>query len=222
MSKNIKTTVPQINPNSEWAGILRDVTDIRIPNIAWTDSILPARSLVYRALEELAPSDIHVVIVGQDPYPTKGKAIGRAFAVPYHWPKINSSLENILKEIERTEGARPKDLTFQRWVDQGVLLLNTRLTVEEGRPMSHSGLGWEKVTAAVLRHLDGLENPPIVLAWGREARLMAKANSGHSVVLESSHPCKFSAHRGFKGCGHFSKVNELLIKRGGRAINWVE
>lgn len=225
MKTNSKPTLLTINPSNPWYEVLKDewsaVYYKGLVQLSDKTTTIPPRPLVFRALEEILPQDVRVVILGQDPYPSKNKAIGRAFAVPYHWPKINSSLENILKEIERTEGRRPKDLTFQKWVDQGVLLLNTRLTVEEEKPMSHAGMGWEILTGKVLEHLDSLPNPPIVLAWGREARLHAKKHMKKSIILETSHPCKFSAHLGFSGCGHFRKVNEILRAKGLEEIRWI-
>jgi uracil-DNA glycosylase len=180
-------------------------------------NIWPAYPLALRAFQ-LRPCDIRVVILGQDPYPQPGKATGLAFSIPSGWPKINSSIKNIIDEVYRDTG-QLIDPTLESWHAQGVFLINTRLTVESNKPMSHAGIGWEPLIKDVLIYLDSLDQPIIFLAWGREAQKMLKDIARHP-VLKTSHPCKFSAHRGFKGCGHFSAVNKYLLERGSVPIQW--
>lgn len=181
--------------------------------------VLPDYGNIFRALNELDPQDVRVVILGQDPYPTFGKAIGRSFGVPKDYYKINSSLLNILNEVATDIGSPVKDITFERWAQQGVLMLNTRLTVVEGAPMSHANIGWEMFIDAVLGVLNESYRPGVVMLWGTEAKkLRKKLSAWHA--LETSHPCKFSAHRGFIGCKHFSKCNRELKRRKLSTIQW--
>lgn len=191
----------------------------RIYNDMAKSRVLPDFGNVFRALNELDPENIRVIILGQDPYPTFGKAIGRSFGVPKDYHKINSSLLNILNEVSSDIGKPVKDISFQQWAKQGVLMLNTRLTVVEGQPMSHAGIGWETFIDCVLDVLNNVYRPGVVMLWGTEAKkLRKKLSAWHA--LETSHPCKFSAHRGFIGCKHFSKTNKELVKRGLKPIEW--
>lgn len=194
-----------------WSRICKDSAKHRV---------LPAFPHVFRALDEVDLDNVKVVILGQDPYPTAGKAIGRSFGVPKDYPKINSSLENILKEVESDTGAPVQDISFEAWAKQGVLMLNTRLTVIEGKPMSHSDIGWEPFMDEVMKLLNAVKRPGVVMLWGAEARKYADALDRWS-ILETSHPCKFSAHRGFIGCGHFKKANAILRKIGLPEIDWI-
>lgn len=183
------------------------------------DRVLPSEDLIFRAFELTKFDDVKVVILGQDPYPTRDKAIGLSFGVPVGWPTINSSLKNIINETTSCFGRASADLSMESWARQGVLMLNTRLTVLEGKPMSHAGIGWEKFTKRVLQELSD-SNPSIIyMLWGREAQKAARHVKG--IKLETSHPCKFSAHRGFKGCRHFSRANAELLALGESAIDWV-
>ncbi len=183
------------------------------------DQVLPPEDLIFRAFELTEFKDVKVVILGQDPYPLRGKATGLSFGVPNGWPKINSSLENVLNEVRASYSLNPIDLSMESWARQGVLMLNTRLTVLEGKPMSHAGIGWEKFTKRVLQELSD-SNPNIIyMLWGREAQKAARHVKG--IKLETSHPCKFSGHRGFQGCAHFSRANAQLLALGESAIDWV-
>ncbi|CAK9006652.1 unnamed protein product [Durusdinium trenchii] len=160
---------------------------------------------------------VRVVIVGQDPYHGFGQANGLAFSVPSRIG-IPPSLANMLKEA----GAWPAfhgDLTS--WAQQGVLLLNTVLTVAEGQPMSHKSLGWERLTDAAIRAVNREREDVIFLLWGKEAQAKARlVDEGRHVVLTAGHPSPLSYERYFKGCGHFHKVNELLSSRGEPQITW--
>jgi uracil-DNA glycosylase len=216
------------SPNSPWHDALKaEYTKQyyirlwkRIYKDAANHTVLPNFGDVFRALNETDPNTVRVVILGQDPYPTQGKAIGRSFGVPADWPKINSSLANILNEVHADIGKPVKDITFGEWAKQGVLMLNTRLTVVAGKPMSHDGIGWEPFIQAVLEVLNDVRKPGVAMLWGGEAKKLGKHLKRWS-KLETSHPCKFSAHAGFIGCEHFSQCNEILRGRGIKQINWV-
>lgn len=160
-------------------------------------------------------SDVRVVILGQDPYHTPGRAVGRAFAVT--GPKLQPSLRNIFAEVERCCGKKPQDPTLEGWQSQGVLLLNVCLTVCHHRPGSHEGRGWERFTDRVLEILDARPGPLVFLLWGSKAQKKGERVTHHP-VLRTAHPAY--AHQGFKGCGHFAKANELLRGAGAAAIDW--
>ena len=159
--------------------------------------------------------DVRAVIIGQDPYATPGRAVGRAFALT--GPKLQPSLRNIFKEVERSFGARPQDPTLEGWQSQGVLLLNVCLTVCLHKSGSHEGRGWERFTDRALQLLDERSGPLVFLLWGAKARAKAALVMRHP-VLETAHPAY--AHQGFDGCGHFTKTNELLTADGAKPIDW--
>lgn len=159
--------------------------------------------------------DVRAVILGQDPYATPGRAVGRAFALT--GPKLQPSLRNIFKEVERSCGARPQDPTLEGWQSQGVLLLNVCLTVCHHQSGSHEGRGWERFTDRALEVLDARSGPLVFLLWGSKARAKSALVMRHP-VLETAHPAY--AHQGFDGCGHFTKANELLTAAGAAPIDW--
>jgi len=180
---------------------------------------------VFHALELTAPQDTRVVILGQDPYHGAGQAHGLAFSVrPGH--KLPPSLRNMLKEVEADTGAPSQcqgDLTA--WARQGVLLLNTSLTVEDGQPQSHAGRGWEALTDALLSRVAQEAEPVIFLLWGTTAQRKRDLIDRPHRVLTASHPSPLSALRGpqpFIGCRHFSQVNRLLaeLRPGTAPIRW--
>jgi uracil-DNA glycosylase len=181
---------------------------------------------VFRALELTPPGEVRVVILGQDPYHGAGQAQGLAFSVA-DGLKLPPSLRNMLKEVESDIGLPSQcrgDLSA--WARQGVLLLNTSLTVEEGQPQSHAGRGWEALTDALLAHVAALPRPVIFLLWGASAqRKRALLEGGPHRVLTANHPSPLSALRPpepFIGCRHFSAVNTLLaeIRPGTPPIRW--
>lgn len=183
--------------------------------------VYPAEGHVYSALQ-LTPFDqVRVVLLGQDPYHGAGQAHGLAFSV-HEGVKTPSSLRNIHKEIERDTGSvssRSSDLSH--WAKQGVLLLNTVLTVEANRARSHRGLGWEEVTDIIIRVLNMRRDNLVFLLWGKDARMKTDLiDSGRHSVLVTSHPSGLSAYRGFSGCGHFSQVNSILAGLGQNPICW--
>lgn len=185
--------------------------------------IYPPRGLELRALEVTAFEDVRVVLLGQDPYHGPGQAHGLAFSVPQGL-RMPPSLRNVFKEIDASlpqdeRGGHDTDLT--RWAEQGVLLLNSVLTVQAGKPGSHSGLGWQELTDAMVAALSDGREGLVFLLWGNYARAKGSlVDSTRHLVLEAAHPSPFSAHRGFLGCNHFSLANEWLAGRGGTPIVW--
>jgi len=186
--------------------------------------IFPPRGSRLRALE-LTPLDrVKVLILGQDPYHGAGQAHGLAFSVP-QGVKPPPSLVNIRKELASDLGVQPPDHgNLEGWARQGVLLLNSALTVEEGRAGSHQGLGWEAITDAAVAAVANHEKPVVFLLWGSHARNKAARVPGlgesRHLVLTSPHPSPLSAHSGFFGCRHFSKANAFLEANGRGPIDW--
>ena len=186
-----------------------------------TKRIYPPKKLMLNAFDNTSYDDVNVVILGQDPYYNPHQAMGMSFSVP-EGVAPPKSLVNIFQEIESELGAKAHivggDLT--PWAKQGVLLLNTVLTVEEGKPNSHKDKGWEIFTDAVIKHLNGRERGMVFLLWGRNAyeKKQLITNPQH-LVLTCAHPSPLSAYNGFFGCGHFVKANEFLAKQG-KAITW--
>jgi uracil-DNA glycosylase len=187
--------------------------------LAGQRDILPPQDQVFAALEQVPPEAVRVVILGQDPYPTPGHAHGLAFSAEAHVRPLPRSLANIFKEMQSDIGASPSDADLHFWADQGVLLLNTILTVPAGQAKGHAHLGWQELTAQVLDRL--AEAPRAYLLWGATAQ---KAAAGVDAVtnlkIETAHPSPLSVRRGFFGAHPFSRTNAWLQAQGGRAINW--
>ncbi|MBR2726012.1 uracil-DNA glycosylase [Candidatus Saccharibacteria bacterium] len=185
-----------------------------------TKTVFPPKRWVFSAFTTDL-NEIKVVILGQDPYHTPGAAEGLAFSVPAS-QKIPPSLINIYKEIDDDIGGHKNQTGhLKNWQEQGVLLLNTVLTVEAHRPKSHSGKGWEIFTTEVIKYLN--ENRPhlVFMLWGRDARnKKSLIDTSKHLVLEAAHPSPLSAHNGFFGCKHFSKCNDFLKKNGEEEIVW--
>lgn len=186
-----------------------------------TQTIYPAMDDLFLALKLTPFSDVRVVIVGQDPYHGKGQAHGLCFSVQ-QGIKPPPSLQNIFKEQREDVGITlPNHGNLTAWSKQGVLLLNTVLTVREGAPNSHKGKGWEQFTDSILTALNARQTPMVFLLWGANARAKkALITNQNHLVLESVHPSPLSAYAGFFGCKHFSKTNEFLAKVGQSPINW--
>jgi uracil-DNA glycosylase len=185
-------------------------------------TVFPARQHTMRALQSLDYDDVRLVILGQDPYHGPGQAIGLSFAVPNELQPKPPSLANIFQEISRDLGVdmagAASDLSG--WVEQGVLLLNTVLTVRAGQAMSHRGMGWETLTDRIIEELNSRPEPVIFLLWGAAAQKKKLLLSARHFVLESPHPSPLSASRGFFGCRHFSKANQILEQLGRPPIRW--
>jgi uracil-DNA glycosylase len=164
-------------------------------------------------------TDVRVVIVGQDPYIKSGQAHGLSFSVR-PGVDIPPSLRNIFKELESDLGIKNQSGCLSTWAEQGVLLLNRVLTVEEGKSKSHSNQGWEDFTNGVIKYLNDFSSNIVFLLWGKDAQQLSKLIDDNHEVLTSSHPSPLSAHRGFLGCKHFSRTNELLVSKGLEPINW--
>jgi uracil-DNA glycosylase len=185
-------------------------------------AIFPAKNQVFRAFDLCPLSQVQVVILGQDPYPTRGHAHGLCFSVDDAVRRFPKSLQNIFKEIERDLGVvYPENGNLERWAKQGVLLLNTVLTVQEGLPESHTNLGWEKFTAAVMQQLLTNRKGIVYMLWGKKAEEKARViENSENLILSAPHPSPLSAYRGFFGCGHFSKANTYLKDQGRKPIKW--
>ena len=186
---------------------------------------LPAGPDVLRAFTRPL-ADVRVLVVGQDPYPTPGHPMGLSFSVQPDVHPVPRSLANVFTELVDDLGVpRPGSGDLTGWADQGVLLLNTALTVEDGQPASHAKRGWETVTDALISLVARDPSPKAFLLWGAHAqakRMLLPDNSGH-LVLMSNHPSPLSARRPpvpFLGCGHFRATNDWLVDQGKNPIDW--
>ena len=185
--------------------------------------VFPEEKNVFNALELTPFESVRVVILGQDPYHGFGQAHGLSFSVQKGTP-LPPSLKNIYKELQEDIGGElPKEGDLSHWAKQGVLLLNTVLTVEEGNANSHKGMGWETLTNRFIESLNELKHPVIFILWGKPAQDKEKliTNPNH-VLLKAPHPSPLSAYRGFFGSKPFSKVNDILIQQGQTPICWKE
>jgi uracil-DNA glycosylase len=182
-------------------------------------AVLPPAESVFRAFATPLEA-VRVVIVGQDPYPTVGHAMGLSFSVSPDVRPIPRSLANIYRELESDLGITPAehgDLT--KWSSQGVLLLNRVLTVRAGEAGSHRGIGWEAITASALSALSARGTPLVAVLWVNDAK-SATTFLGDTPVISSAHPSPLSARHGFFGSRPFSRANELLVAQGGQPIDW--
>ena len=206
-------------------GQLRDVLRFLGREVAGGHAVLPPPSNVLRAFRQPL-ADVRVLIVGQDPYPTPGHAVGLSFAVDGATRPIPRSLANIYKELDADLGLPPRihgDLS--RWADQGVLLLNRVLSVRAGEAGSHRGKGWEAITAAAISALanrvtaSGAPVPLVAILWGKDAETV-RPLLGSTPVIASAHPSPLSAARGFFGSRPFSRANTLLQEQGDGTVDW--
>ena len=218
-----------VNLGNDWDGILADefskdyYKNLRqfLKQEYSTRQIYPPMNDIFNALKASSFEDTKVVIIGQDPYHAFGQAHGMCFSVK-RGVQPPPSLKNIFKELESDVGFKYTghgELTS--WAEQGVLLLNTVLTVREASPNSHKGKGWEEFTDRVILELNKKQSPVVFLLWGANAKNKAKliTNPIH-IKLETVHPSPLSAYNGFFGCKHFSKANDILIKSGKKPIEW--
>lgn len=186
-----------------------------------TRTIYPPMFDIFNSMKITAFNDIKVVLLGQDPYHNQGQAMGLSFSVP-KGKEVPPSLVNMYKEINAELGipiSKSGDLTS--WAKQGVLLLNTVLTVREHQPNSHKGKGWEVFTDSIIKKISDKREGVVFLLWGANARSKKSLiDKSKHLILESVHPSPLSAYAGFFGCGHFKKANEYLIKMGKTPIDW--
>ncbi len=183
--------------------------------------IYPPEHLIFNAFEKTSVDDLKVVILGQDPYHGPHQAHGLCFSVNNN-VKLPPSLKNIFKELQSDLGvAATGSGNLEQWAKQGVLLLNSILTVREGEPGSHQNRGWEQFTDAVIRLLSMEKEGLIFLLWGRYAQAKEiLIDTQKHFILKAAHPSPFSAYQGFYGCRHFSKTNEILRNTGREPIDW--
>jgi uracil-DNA glycosylase len=182
---------------------------------------LPVLENIFRAFQTPL-KDIKVLIVGQDPYPDPRYPVGLSFSVKPDVKLIPQSLQNIYKEIiSDIGGEMPKNGDLTSWVEQGVLLLNRTLTVQVGKPNSHQGKGWEKITETAIKALNDRNQPLVAILWGNNARQLKEFLTNDKIkIIESVHPSPLSASRGFFGSKPFSQTNEYLRKHDLKPIEW--
>lgn len=184
--------------------------------------IYPPADQIFNAMHFTPLADVKVLILGQDPYHNVNQAHGLAFSVPPDQKDIPPSLQNIYQELHDDLGLRiPNNGYLKKWVDQGVLLLNTVLTVRANQANSHQGHGWEQFTDAIIQAVNAQERPIVYLLWGRPAqsKIPMLTNPDH-LILTAPHPSPLSAYRGFFGCRHFSKANAFLESHGVASVDW--
>ena len=182
--------------------------------------VYPEDELVFNALNFVPYDKVKVVILGQDPYHEPGQAHGLSFSVLDPTP-LPPSLVNIYQEIRDDLGIEPeKSGDLSRWAKQGVLLLNTTLTVRKHVAMSHKGKGWEEFTGKIIKLLATRKEPMVFILWGAHAGQFASEIPPQHLVLKGPHPSPLSAYRGFFGCKHFSKCNQFLKEHGLEPIDW--
>lgn len=215
--------------NNDWEELLKDefkkdyyirLRDFLIDEYK-NNLIFPNMENIFEALKHTSYKDTKVLILGQDPYHGEGQAHGLAFSVQPS-VKIPPSLLNMYKELRNDLGCYiPNNGYLMPWADQGVLLLNTALTVRAHEANSHKNKGWEIFTDEIIKILNKREDPVIFVLWGANARKKKDfIDENRHYILEAPHPSPLSASRGFFGCKHFSKINEILINLGKKPIDW--
>lgn len=187
------------------------------------ENVFPKGSSIFRAFDSCPFDQLKVVILGQDPYPTRGHAHGLCFSCDAHVRPLPKSLQNIYKELESDLGVKaPLSGDLNHWAEQGVLLLNSILTVREGQPLSHANRGWERFTDEVIETINQKKERVIFILWGSPAQQKgSRIDESKHLVLKAPHPSPLSAYRGFFGSRPFSKVNLELEKMGKTGIAWV-
>lgn len=218
-----------VNIGNDWDDILKGEFDKEyylklrefLKKEYFTRKIYPDMYDIFNALRYTPYNSVKAVILGQDPYHEEGQAHGLCFSVREGVEKP-PSLKNIFKELHDDLGLdEPQNGTLTKWAKEGVLLLNTVLTVRQGQANSHKDMGWEIFTDTVISKLNEREKPIVFILWGRNARNKKAIITGKQhKILESAHPSPLSAYNGFFGCRHFSKTNEFLSENGIEGINW--
>ena len=222
---------PSIEPS--WKAVLKDefqkkyflelMQKVNKAYLSTDVHVFPPQELIFNAFEQCPFSEVKVVILGQDPYHKEGQAHGLAFSVP-DGIKVPPSLRNIYKELYGSMNRTiPSSGNLEHWTHQGILLLNSVLTVEEGNAGAHAGWGWERFTDAIIQKISDEKEHVVFLLWGAYAQAKGKnIDTTKHLVLTSSHPSPLSAHRGFLGCNHFNKTNTYLKKYDVKNIDWYE
>lgn len=184
--------------------------------------IYPPSEDIFNAFHYTNLTDVKVLLLGQDPYHNVNQAHGLSFSVLPSQREIPPSLQNIYKELKEDLGCYiPNNGYLKKWADQGVLLLNTVLTVRAHQANSHQGKGWEKFTDAVIKALNEQDRPIVYFLWGKPAQSkIPMLNNKRHLILTAPHPSPLSAYRGFFGCKHFSRANEFLVANGEKPIDW--
>lgn len=218
-----------VNIGNDWDGILASefsspyYLELRafLKEEYRTRRIYPGMYDIFNALKTTPFANVKCVILGQDPYHGAGQAHGLCFSVR---PGVEPppSLKNIFRELQSDIGMpEPPTGDLTPWAKEGVLLLNTTLTVREGQPQSHKGHGWEILTDAIIRALNGADHPIVFLLWGSNARSKkALITNPRHLILEAAHPSPLSAYNGFFGCRHFSRANDFLKAHGVAPVDW--
>lgn len=183
--------------------------------------VFPPSEDIFNALHYTPYNNVKVVILGQDPYHNVNQAHGLCFSV-LPGNQTPPSLQNIYKELSSDLGCRiPNNGYLRKWAEEGVLMLNTVLTVRAHEALSHQGKGWEQFTDAIIEAVNRLDRPIVFMLWGRPAqKKIPMLNSSKHLILTAAHPSPLSAYNGFFGCKHFSKANEFLIANGQEPIDW--
>lgn len=184
--------------------------------------VYPPADDIFNAFHFTPLNEVKVLLLGQDPYHNVNQAHGLSFSVLPEQKEIPPSLQNIYKELQDDMGCYiPNNGYLKKWAEQGVLLLNTVLTVRAHQANSHQGKGWEQFTDAVIQAVNAQDRPIVYFLWGRPAQMKASmlTNPKH-LILKAPHPSPLSAYRGFFGCKHFSKANEFLVANGIEPIDW--
>jgi len=220
----------QLNLNNNWQQYLQDemkkdymqsLKSFLLHEKSQGKEIFPPSSLWFNALNTTSPENVKVVILGQDPYPTPGHAHGLCFSVLPDVKPIPKSLINIYKELESDLGIKNENGNLQSWAEQGVLMLNSVLTVESGNANSHQGKGWEQFTDKIISVVNNLERSVVFVLWGAYAQKKgAVIDESKHLVIRSVHPSPLSAYRGFFGSKPFSKINNYLKQAGEQEIDW--
>lgn len=201
--------IPATNVHADWQWITR-----KLPNLDYSKNYAPDCKDVLKVFR-IPLGEIRVVILGQDPYHRPGQANGYAFSVN-RGVKVPPSLRNIFKELK----IQCSNGNLDSWVEQGVFLLNTVLTVEMGKAHSHKGKGWEELTSEVIQHISSEKENVVFMIWGKYAAKFSEGIPNKHHVLVSSHPSPLSANKGFNGCNHFELANQYLESKGLRPISW--
>ncbi len=218
-----------IKLESSWKELLQDQFDLpyfkdlsdKVRSLYSSGLVYPPPKLIFNALDSVPVEKVKVVIIGQDPYHGPNQAMGLSFSVPVG-QSLPPSLANIYKEIEQDTGVKSSTIgDLSPWAKQGILLLNSSLTVSAGLPLSHSKLGWHTFTDTIIERLSKTRRNLIFMLWGNFARKKLQfINEENHLVLQAAHPSPLSAHNGFFGCRHFSKTNQYLVAHSMTPIIW--